>query len=50
MPAVGGEDGFVEGAVEVVEPGGVLVVELSECALLPRVGPCLQMRTDTVLA
>ena len=33
-PAVGGEDGLVEGAVGVVEPGGALVVELGERAVL----------------
>ena len=31
-PAVGGEDGFVEGAVGVGEPGGTLVVEVGEGA------------------
>ena len=29
-PAVGGEDGFIQGAVGVVEPGGTLVVEVGE--------------------
>jgi hypothetical protein len=32
-PGVGGEDGLVEGAVGVVEPGGALVVEVGEGAL-----------------
>ena len=32
-PAVGGEDGLVEGAVGVREPGGTLVVEVGEGAL-----------------
>ena len=31
-PAVGGEDGVVELAVDVVEPGGALVVEIGEGA------------------
>ena len=33
-PAVGGEDGAVEGAVSVGEPGGTLVIEVGEGALL----------------
>src|SRR6185437_17134988 len=32
-PAVGGEDGFVEGAVGVGEPGGAFIVEVGEGAL-----------------
>ena len=37
-PAVGGEDGFVEGAVGVGEPGGASVVEVGEGALFEFVG------------
>jgi hypothetical protein len=33
-PAVDGEDGLVEGALGVREPGGALVVEVGEGALL----------------
>lgn len=33
-PVVGGDDGLVEGAVDVGEPGGALVVEVGEGALL----------------
>jgi hypothetical protein len=33
-PAVGGEDGFVQGAVGVGEPGGTGVIEVGEGALL----------------
>ena len=31
-PAIGGEDGFVEGAVGVGEPGGTLVVQIGGCS------------------